>query len=194
MTEQASTAPERDDRRGTPPGRGTIVPAHGGRIGNPPFVPTEAQRMKVRQLAKAFPVNGEHHIARLCGFSKQTLRRHFLDDLELGRAEMLAALGAQMVNRALDAEKADEHGQKLAKGDLDAQKFVLARLGGWSTKVEHAGPDGGAIPIRTFDLSHLTADQKAALLPVIDQLLAQAPAIDAEFSEVPPEDSDDASA
>lgn len=182
MTEQAPSPPPARKGRGTPPGKGVVL-ANGGRIGNPPFVPTEEQRYKVRQYAKAFPVAGEHHIARLIGVCRQTLRNHFADDLALGRAEMLAAVGSQMVNRALDANGTSPDGKPLAKGDLDAQKFVLARLGNWSTKVEHAGPGGG--PIRTFDLTNLTEEQKDALLPVIDQLLAATDeVVEAEFSEV----------
>jgi hypothetical protein len=133
-----------DDRRGAPKGH----------KGNPPFVPTEEQRQKVRTYAKTFPVHGEHYIARLIGISRMTLRQHFADDLELGRAEMLASVGSQMVNRALNAES------ETAKGDLDAQKFILARLGGWTTKVEvgekAARPFGGSA-----DLSRLSDEQLA---------------------------------
>lgn len=154
---------------------------HGGRIGQAPFVPTAAQRHRARQLAKSFPIAGERRIAVLMGIGYQTLRRHFADDMELGRAEMLAAIGAQMVNRAMDANAMGPDGTPVVKGDLDAQKYVLARIGDWSTKVEHSGPGGG--PIRTFDLSGLSKEQKLALLPVIDQLLASAPE-EGEFEEV----------
>jgi hypothetical protein len=133
-----------DDARGAPKGT----------FGNPPFQPTEEQRLKVRTYAKTFPVHGEHYIARLIGVSRDTLRRHFADDLELGRAEMLASVGSQMVNRAINADS------ETAKGDLDAQKFILARLGGWTTKVEvgdkAARPFGGRV-----DLSRLNDDQLA---------------------------------
>jgi hypothetical protein len=119
-----------DDARGAPAGGGTITPAHGGRIGNPPFIPTDEQRLQVRAHAKVFPVHAEHYIATLIGISVSTLRRHFQDDLTLGRAEMLASVGAQMINRSLNADA------ETVKGDIDAQKFILARLGGWTTKVE----------------------------------------------------------
>ena len=140
-----------DDARGTPPGAGTVVMEHGGRIGNPPFVPTEEQCQKVRTYAKTFPPHGEHLIARLMGFSRDTLRRHFEEDMELGRAEMLAAIGSQMINRAMNADS------ETAKGDIDAQKFILARLGGWTTKVEMTGRGGR--PIEHVDLSRLSAEQ-----------------------------------
>lgn len=151
----AGEPPEREDRRGASPGDPEKPHGHKrdgtdgeGRRGNLPFEPTEEQRAKVRTLAKTFPVHGEHYIARLMGFSRDTLRRHFSDDMEMGRAEMLASVGSQMVNRALDSEN------KTVKGDLDAQKYILARLGGWTTKVELAGRDGR--PIETVDLSGMT--------------------------------------
>jgi hypothetical protein len=154
-----STTPanSRRDARGTPPGSGTVVPPQGGRIGNPPFVPTDEQRRQVRNYAKAFPIIGEHRIAVLMRFSRDTLRRHFAEDIELGRAEVLFAIGSQVVSRALDANARDANGELIAKGDLDAQKFVLARLGGWTTKVDvedktrrHSAP---GLP----DLSRLSA-------------------------------------
>lgn len=154
-----------DDARGTPPGAGTMPGAYGGRIGNPPFVATEEQRAKVREYAKVFPIHGEHLIARLMGFSRDTLRRHFADDMEMGRAEMLFDVGRQVWDRAVNGTT------DKSKGDLDAQKFILARLGGWSTKVEMTGRDGGPIQHATFDTSSMTDEQKRALLPVLDQLL-----------------------
>lgn len=141
-----------DDARGAKPGTATTPQPHGGRIGNAPYQPTEEQRRKIREYAKVFPVQGEHMIARLVGISRDTLRRHHADDMELGRAEMLAAIGAQMINRAMNADA------PTAKGDLDAQKFTLARLGGWSTKIDTgpraSDPFGGSV-----DLSRLSAEE-----------------------------------
>ncbi|MFL6864134.1 MAG: hypothetical protein ACJ8DZ_14160 [Allosphingosinicella sp.] len=130
-----------DDARGAPPGR----------FGNPPFVPSDSQRLRVRALAKTFPPTAEHYIARLLGINLSTLRRHFGDDLEMGRAELLAAVGSQLINAALDK------GAETAKGDRDLQKFIMARLAGWSNKHELSGLGGG--PIETVDLSRLTPDQ-----------------------------------
>jgi hypothetical protein len=146
-----------DDKRGAPKGR-ALLPGDlagslngGGRIGNPPFVATDEQRGLVRTYAKTFPRHNEHFIARLIGVSLSTLRKHFAYELEIGRAEMVASVGAQMINRAMDANHPS------AKGDLDAQKFVLARIGGWTTKTEVSGPNGRAI--ETIDLSQLTPEQ-----------------------------------
>jgi hypothetical protein len=168
----ATTPPEspepagREDRRGAQPGQKGVQP----------FQATDEQRAKVRTLAKTFPVHGEHFIARLMGFSRDTLRRHFADDLEMGRAEMLAGVGAQVVNRAMDANA------ETAKGDLDAQKFILARLGGWTTKVEMSGKDGR--PIEAVDLSGMSAaalreyGRQAAIAAGLDPDEAVGPALD----------------
>lgn len=146
-------------RKGTPKGKATTPQPHGGAIGNPPFQPTEEQRQRVRTLAKAFPVHGEHLIARMAGFSRNTLRQHFAEDMELGRAEMLAGVASQVISRAMDEEKVDPNtGLKIARGNLDAQKFILARMGGWTTKVDMgeqaSTPYGGRV-----DLSRLSNEQ-----------------------------------
>lgn len=167
----ANAKTREDDARGTPKGAGTVAPAHGGRIGNPPFEATDEQRKKVREYAKVFPPHAEHMIARLIGVSTRTLQRHLREEMDLGRAEMLAAVGAQVVNRAMNADALGPDQKPLAKGDLDAQKFILARLGGWTTKVEMTGRNGGPIQHANFDLSTLTDEQKRALLPVLDQLI-----------------------
>lgn len=147
MSDAPQTAPASDGPRwGAPKGQ----------FGNPPFVATEEQRSRVRAYAKTFPIHAEHYIAALIGVSLSTLRRHFADDLTIGRAEMLASIGAQMINRAQNAEATGPDGQPIAKGDLDAQKFILARLGGWTTKVEvgdKAARPFGAEPV---DLSRLS--------------------------------------
>jgi DNA invertase Pin-like site-specific DNA recombinase len=71
--------PEKSDARGTPPGAGTIAPAHGGRIGNPPFQPTEEQRQTVLTYAK---VMSQEMIADALDISVDTLVRHFRKELD----------------------------------------------------------------------------------------------------------------
>lgn len=183
MTAHAPTASEP---------RKEIQPHGGALVRQTPFVATDEQRQRVRGLAKSFPVNGERHIAVLMGICRETLRQHFQHELEYGRAEMLAAVGSQFVSRALDVDQLGADGTKIAKGDLDAQKYVLARLGGWTTKVEHSGPEGGPIETRTFDLNGLGVEQLEAMLPVLEQILSSAGAEDAEFSEVDEEGKSDA--
>lgn len=137
-------------RRGTPKGRAVIEQPHGGRIGNPPFQPTEEQREQVRTYAKCFPVHAEESIATLMGISRSTLRLHFEKDLKLARAQMCASIGAQMINRAMDANN------QSVKGDIEAQKYVLARLCGWTTKVDARANDGP--PAESIDLSGMSAE------------------------------------
>lgn len=149
-----STAPNakvREDDR-----RGGSVP---GRRGNSPFEATDEQRAKVRALAKAFPENSNSGIAILLGISRETLEKHFRHDLDYGRAEMIAAIGSQMVNRAINAEAVDAEGKSLTKGDLDAQKFVLARRASWTTKVEVTPKDETESEIT--DLSGFSDEQLA---------------------------------
>ncbi len=158
-----------DDKRGAAKGGNGITGlGGGGSIGQQPFVPTDAQRARVRQLAKAFPHQREDYIAALMGFSLSTLHRHFREELTLGRAELVADVAAQFVARAID------HKDEIAKGDIDAQKFVLVRMGGWLQTVAHTGKDGGPIQTMNYDLSSLSEDQKRAILPVLDQLLGEA--------------------
>lgn len=134
-----------DDQRGAPKGK----------FGNPPFVPTEEQRQQAKTLSQVFPRHAEHFIAAKMGISRSTLERHFRDDMTLGRAEMLASVGAQLIQLAIRGKDAvNTDGKLLAPGDLDAMKFILARLGGWTTKVEMTGKDGG--PIESVDLSRLS--------------------------------------
>lgn len=140
--------------RGCPPGQGTVPALHGGTIGNPPFVATDEQRARVRELAQIFPPAGEHYIASLLGIARDTLRRHFADDLVIGRAELIEKVGSQMIARALKSDD-DE-----AKGDFQAQRLVLTTRGGWSEKHEHTGKDGGPIEHRTKpDLSVLSDEE-----------------------------------
>lgn len=143
---------------GTPTGQATTPQPHGGAIGNPPFEKTAEQSALVRRLASVFPLHGEHLLAAKVGISRPTLRKYFADELLLGRADMVASVGSQVISRAINADAVDDEGNPVAKGDLEAQKFVLARLGGWTTKVDTSEqgqqPFGG-----TVDLSNLTDEE-----------------------------------
>lgn len=152
---EAPEAPERVDHRGTPPGAGTVTPAQGGRIGNPPFEATEEQRVQVRTLAK---VCSQPMIAEIIGVSTDTLQRHFRKELTIGKAEAVSTIGAKLLQKAMD-------------GNLTAMIFFLRTQGKWNTRIEHVGADGG--PIRTFDLSGYSTEQKRLLLPLLDAMLSQ---------------------
>lgn len=140
---EAGEEPQREVRHGAPPGH----------FGNVPFVPTEEQRKKVRALAKTCkheqPMAREW-IASQLGISTRTLDRHFKDDLIAGRGEVVASLGAWLIGVAMGTV----NGEAVTKERMDAVKFALARMGGWSAKVEMSGPDGR--PMEVVDLSGMT--------------------------------------
>lgn len=172
-----------DDARGTPKGAGTVATPNGGRIGNPPFVATEEQRQKVRALAKTMRAEmpiAKDWIASQIGVSVSTLDRHFKDDLVAGRSEIVASLGATMIGVATGTIT------NISRERLDAIKFALARIGGWSTKVEMTG-EGGR-PIEAVDLSGMTP---AALREYGRQAAIQA-GLDPDEAVGPPLDDDNA--
>lgn len=135
-----------DDARGAAPGQ----------RGQQPFVPTDEQRSRVRTLAKTMKAEqpaARAWIAAQMGFSVSTLDRHFADELVAGRAEVVASLGATLIGVAMGTIK------DVSRERMDAVKFALARIGGWSSKVEMSGPNGR--PIEAVDLSRLSAEQLA---------------------------------
>lgn len=159
MAEEPPKAAESDERvenRGTPPGKGTITPAHGGRIGNPPFEPTEEQRLQVRTLAKVCSIP---MITQVTGLKKDVLHKYFQRDLDLGKAEAVATIGAKLLEKAMG-------------GNLTAMIFFLRTQGKWNTRVELANPDGTPL-MRPYDLSGIPIEQKRLLLPILDALMGQ---------------------
>jgi AraC-like DNA-binding protein len=135
-----------DDRRGhRPPGQPHVMP----------FEATDDQRAKVKEYAR---VCNDDQIAILVGISVSTLQRHFRAELDEGRAQVTATIGAKLIAQALAGDKA-------------SMIFYLKTRGGWSQKHELVGKDGG--PIRTFDLSGYSPEQLKLLMPIIDQLIAE---------------------
>jgi hypothetical protein len=150
--------PETTRPNGCPPGQGQIVPEHGGRIGNPPFEPTDQQRSDVRTWAK---IASHETIAAMLGITTRTLAKYFPDELAEGKFEAVAAVGGKLLAKAL-------------KGDTASMIFYLKTQGKWSTRIEHTGPDGG--PIQTVDISSaldgMSEAQLAAIEPIIESLIA----------------------
>lgn len=170
MTTTPPDGPEKADARGAPKGH----------FGNVPFEPTDEQRQKVRTLAKTMRHEMQmprKWIAAQMGFSVATLDRHFEEDMIAGRAEVVASLGATLIGVALGTIK------DISRERLDAIKFALPRIGGWSTKIEMSGPNGR--PIEAVDLSRLSAEQ----LEEYGRLAAIAEGLDPE-EIVGPSDSD----
>jgi hypothetical protein len=149
-------APKRQDRRGTPKGKGSVAGRNGGRIGNPAHEPTP----ELRKLAETHAAVGTPHwaIAIEMGISEDTLNRHYDKELKIGLIRMNARVGSSVAKKALD-------------GDPDMQKFWLARRGGaaWMNKQSHEIGGIAGRPIETRDMSKLSNEQLAALAALDDQ-------------------------
>lgn len=153
--------PEKKRPNGCPPGEGQITPPHGGRIGNPPYVPTDQDRANVRAWAK---VTSTEVIAAKLGISVRSLHNHFKEELRDGKFEAVAAVGGKLLAAAL-------------KGNLTAMIFYLRTQGKWNTRVEHTGADGGPIDHRvdiSEALAKMTEEQLAAIEPLLEQLVSGA--------------------
>jgi hypothetical protein len=148
---------EKRERRGCPPGAGTVA-HNGGRIGNPPYVPTEEMRQNVRTWIK---IADAETIAGYMGISRDTLDKYYARELKEGRFMMIATLGAKAIDMAM-------------KGDRTMLIFVLRTQGKWNTRLELTGKDGS--PLRHIDISKVLetySDEQLTLLePVLEQLLA----------------------
>jgi hypothetical protein len=127
------------DRRGTPKGKGTVTKTgrgKAGRIGNPPFVATDEQRLVVRTHAAC----GTPHwlIAEIltppCSLS--TLEKHFRNELDTGLLQVNARMASLIAKQALT-------------GCRTSQRFWMQTRGGWGVKTttELTGPDGGALQL-----------------------------------------------
>ena len=83
--------------------------------------------------------NNQEIIARVIKLDPKTMRKHYLDELELSRAKIVAQIGANLFKTAL--------GRGL--GSVTAGIFVMKTLGGWkdTASVEIAGPGGAPIKV-----------------------------------------------
>lgn len=152
--------PENKRPHGCLPGQGSITPEHGGRIGNPPYEPTDEDRLNVRVWAK---IASQELIANQLGIGVKTLRQHFRKELDAGKFEAVATVGGKLLQKALG-------------GNLTAMIFYLRTQGKWNTRIEHTGADGGPIETRQVDLSEaldgITEEQLAAIEPILERLIA----------------------
>lgn len=156
--DQPQSAPARKDRRGCPPGAGTVAGAGdggGGVIGNPPYIPTAESRDKVRLYAK---VMSWEMIAEALDVSLATAKRHYAKEYQEGRREAIAAVGGKLLSKALAGHPA-------------SMIFYLRTQGKWNVRVEHTGPDGG--PMQHIDLSRALDGKTEEELAVIESFLGQ---------------------
>ena len=84
--------------------------------GRPPFKPTDEQREQV----KAMSSHGVPHRqqAPLIGCAPKTLRKHFREELNIGKIQANAKVAGALYQSALD-------------GNVKAQTFWLKAVGGW---------------------------------------------------------------
>lgn len=111
--------------------------------------PTPKSREAVEMLvASGIP---QQHIAGILGMSVPTLKAHYGDELELGKAKKIAAVAATVFQAAVGRPaKFDERGNKIQseiKPDKASAFFILKCQGGWkeTNVVEVVDPTVGAL-------------------------------------------------
>jgi hypothetical protein len=94
----------------------TLSPPVKRKQGRPPFKPTGKQRDQVITLSS----NGLPHIqiSRIIGCAPKTLRKHFREELNIGKIQANAKVADALYKSALD-------------GNVKAQTFWLKTVGGW---------------------------------------------------------------
>jgi hypothetical protein len=113
---------------GIAPGRGGSPP---GSRGQPPFIPTEAQRMAVMGLVS---IGTERWaIAQALNVPERTLFRHFTDELERGKGIIHARIGGGLVASALS-------------GNLTAMIFFAKAQMGWRDRAAVSFEDAHGNP------------------------------------------------
>ncbi len=151
----------RKNSQGCPPGEGTIKPAHGGAIGNPPYAPTDDDRAFVIENAS---VKGQLWTAIQLGINRSTLKVHFKHEIEIAKSNACAAVGSSLY-------------QKAVAGDGASMRFFLITQGGgdWSPRIkhEHTGADGGPMQTANIDLTEFLKGKSKDELARADELLGQ---------------------
>lgn len=144
---------------------GKAVGAKGGRCGNPAYEPTDEDRANVRAWIKVTDANT---IAAYMEISRDTLDRHYADELREGRFGLLTRLGGLAIRLALgDPEKG-------IAPDRTMLIFCLRTLGKWSTRVEVTGANGG--PLEYVDVRAIletsSDEELAAAEPLLERIVA----------------------
>lgn len=124
------------------------------------YTPSDADRLFVERAVMAG--SSIVTIAECLNIHDDTLRKHFRYEIVTGRER----LKGDAIRVLMDS---------LTDNSLDAAKFVLGRVAGWSEKTvnEHTGKDGG--PIQTLDPSRLSTDALREIMGARDE---QAPDTD----------------
>ena len=91
-----------------------------GKLGRPPYEPTDKERAQVKMLAGMGVTFGD--IAKVIGISAPTLALHFRQELDVGTIEANAKVAASMFKAATDPQKPS----------VVAQIFWLKCRAGWN--------------------------------------------------------------
>lgn len=163
-----------------------LLPDRGRAIRSNEHYPTVRKRQAV--------INGyglgmtQEELANLMGITPETLRRHYRDELDVGRHLLMADIKENMYNIARNPKH---------KNAVQAGMFLLGKLGGDVFKekksVELSGPDGKPLQIdqrtQTIDPTLLSPEQRDALREIVSSAmkLAQQPApvqLEGEYKDV----------
>jgi len=134
--------------------------------GRPAFVPTMANRLLVRKLAKLGW--SQDDIAEGLGVSDETLRKYFRYELDLGNQEMCSQIEATLYEIATDKDH---------KAVVGAAQILLKAKGGEeyreTKRTEITGADGGPLQqqiqqVEVIDTSNLSFEERDTLAKILE--------------------------
>lgn len=120
-----------------------------------PWEPTEDERKRIRLYAGLGLTHEQ--IASLIGKSRDCLQKRARKELDDGRAETIAKVAGNLVQKAL-------------KGDTTSAIFYLKTQAGWREKhaVDHTSSDGSMTPI-SFDPANLSTDALREIMAALQK-------------------------
>jgi hypothetical protein len=129
-------------------GRGILMPAKAHK-------PTDESRAEVKALASfGLP---QDDIAEYVGVSHVTLRKHYASELKLSAIKANATVGKYLFSLA--SGQALRDGASHSECARSAMFWAKTRMGWRETdRLEHSGPNGGAIPV---EIKRTIVDPKA---------------------------------
>jgi len=85
--------------------------------------PAHVKTPEIAERVGTLSAYGIEHtvIARLCGFSHDTLTKYYRDELDTGKAQVIEKIANSLKLSAIN-------------GDVQAQKFFLSSRAGWAEK------------------------------------------------------------
>jgi hypothetical protein len=144
--------------------KGTVWPLREQPVkhrGVPPHVPTDYTRRQVR-MAIALGLS-QAEVSLVTGIKKTTLCKYYMDDMELGKVDLLFRVGSNVAGVAVDPNHKDF---------IKAATLVLKARGKWAetTKTEVTGKDGKPIEtvaLPAIDARKLSVEQRSQLKAIL---------------------------